>query len=133
MPDPNFDEIILLKTEACDQVLGESLLTMLERSRRLSLSEADDIWNEYILGGKYKEQELKKMQALGFESEKALLKSIKYVSASLVGLEITLQPTISRGGRSFQGSNELEDVIVTRDQEPVELGRAVRLALSRCR
>lgn len=126
----------LLTPDVDDGRLGEVLLKALSDSRTLT-DLADRI--EFFNLEKGKEQYAAWIEILmvkyGYKTKRALFKDMKNCGVHLVNGVITISPTyhekLEAWGRTR--GDGIEDVILSIDCSPAEIGAGLRLALSRCK
>ncbi|PHM35525.1 contact-dependent growth inhibition system immunity protein [Xenorhabdus szentirmaii] len=126
----------LLSPDTDDKRLGEVILQALLNSR--TLTEPEDRVTFFDLE-KGKEQYAAWVAMLmgkyGYKSQKALFKNMKNCGIHCVNGLITISPTrhekLERWGR--EKNDGIEDVVLSVEHSPEEIGAGLRQALSRCR
>ncbi|MCW6567565.1 contact-dependent growth inhibition system immunity protein [Yersinia ruckeri] len=126
----------LLPTDADEQSIGETILQALLNSRTLTVLEDRVAFFDLVKG---KEQYAAWITMLrekyGYKTKKALFKDMKYCSIHCVNGVITISPTRHEKleGWGREKGDGIEDVILSVDNTPAEIGAGLRLALSRCK
>ncbi|MBS0271758.1 MAG: CdiI family contact-dependent growth inhibition immunity protein [Proteobacteria bacterium] len=129
--DPTVTEY-LLSPEASDEELGCAVLGSLRQSRFLSFEEEG-----YLLENatsNYKLWVEKLMTTYGYKTKRALFKNMKSCGVECKDNIITIRPSNHEKleGWSGDGISQEDYVKVPSDSPPAEIGRALRLAFSRC-
>ncbi|CNH85137.1 contact-dependent growth inhibition system immunity protein [Yersinia pekkanenii] len=124
-----------LPPDADDQTIGEAVLLALSNSRTLSLEESADFFDLEKGQEQYAAWIAMLMQKYGYKTKRALFKDMKNCSIHCINGVITISPTRHEkleawGGR---GIKESDDVVISVNSTPAEIGAALRLALSRCK
>lgn len=126
----------LLSPDAEDELVGEQILQALSDSLTLNVLEERVAFFDLEKG---KEQYAiwiaMLMEKYGYKSKKALFKDMKNCGIHLVNNVITISPTrhekLEAWGRTK--GDGIEDVTLSTDSSPSEIGAGLRLALSRCK
>lgn len=126
----------LLQPDADDEIIGKAVLQALSNSRTLNVLEDRVAFFDLEKG---KEQYAiwiaMLMEKYGYKSKKALFKDMKNCGIHLVNNVITISPTrhekLEAWGRTK--GDGIEDVTLSTDSSPSEIGAGLRLALSRCK
>ncbi len=123
-----------LEPDASDETLGAAVLDALDRSRFLSIEEADDFFNLKRSQERYEEWKRSVMQRYGYKTKRALFKDMASCDIQMAGGNITLVPTnhdrLEGWGR--EKGDGIEDVVITEGSSAAEVGAALRVAFSRC-
>lgn len=126
----------LLQPDASESDVGEAILKALSDSRTLNvLEERMDFFDLEKGKENYANWIAMLMDRYGYRSKKALFKDMKNSGIHLVNDTITISPTRHEKLQGW-GRNKgdgIEDVILTADSSPFEIGVGLRLALSRCK
>lgn len=133
--DPLFPSY-LLQPDASEQEIGDTVLQALSDSRTLNNLEERIAFFELEKGKKqYAAWIAMLMENYGYKTKRALFKDMKNCSIHCVNGVITISPTrhekLEGWGRTK--GDGIEDVILTVDNSPAEIGAGLRLALSRCK
>lgn len=125
----------LLPPDADDQTMGDAVLIALSNSRTLSLEESADFFDLEKGKEQYAAWIEMLMQKYGYKTKRALFKDMKNCSIHYINGVITISPTRHEkleawGGTGRGGS---DDVTLSVNSPPAEIGAALRLALSRCK
>jgi hypothetical protein len=124
----------LLPPSANNQELGVAILEALAHSRPLT-DEGDDALYDYdAIQQRYAQWVRSLMAAYGYASQNALFEQMKSCHIRHRGGTITICPTHhdQLEGWSGDGISEADHVILSHDSQPAEIGKALRLAFSRC-
>lgn len=124
----------LLPPDADDKSIGETALIALSNSRTLSLEEYGDFFNLEKGQEKYAAWIAMLMEKYGYKTKRALFKDMKNCSIHRINGVITILPTRHEKLEAWSGKGlkESDDVVITANSSPTEIGAALRLALSRC-
>ncbi|WP_105630662.1 contact-dependent growth inhibition system immunity protein [Cronobacter dublinensis] len=125
----------LLSPASDDESIGKAILQALSDSRTLTSSE-DRVEVFDLEKGKqrYSERNAMLREKYGYKSKKSLFKDMKYCSIHCVNGVMNISPSRHEkleawGGTGRDGSDE---VILSLENSPAEIGAGLRLALSRC-
>lgn len=126
----------LLPPDAEDELVGAHILQALSNSRTLNVLEERVAFFDLEKGKeKYAAWIAILMEKYGYKSKKALFKDMKNCGIHLVNNVITISPTrhekLEAWGRTK--GDGIEDVTLSTDSSPAEIGAGLRLALSRCK
>lgn len=126
----------LLSTEINEHCLGETILQALSDSRTLNDPEERIAFFDLERGKEqYANWIAMLMEKYGYRSKKALFKDMKNCGIHLTNGVIKISPTrhekLEAWGRTK--GDGIEDVILSVDSSPSEIGAGLRLALSRCK
>ncbi|WP_456311304.1 contact-dependent growth inhibition system immunity protein [Serratia proteamaculans] len=126
----------LLPPDAEDELVGAQILQALSNSRTLNALEERVAFFDLEKGKeKYAAWIAILMEKYGYKSKKALFKDMKNCGIHLVKNVITISPTrhekLEAWGRTK--GDGIEDVTLSTDSSPAEIGAGLRLALSRCK
>lgn len=133
--DPLFPSY-LLQPDASEQEIGDTILQALSDSRTLNKLEERVAFFDLEKG---KEQYVAWTTMLrekyGYKTKKALFKDMKNCGIHCVNGVITISPTRHEKleGWGREKGDGIEDVILSVDCSPAEIGAGLRLALSRCK
>jgi hypothetical protein len=137
----------LLAPDASDQVLGAAVLDALAHSRCLVLGaprsdvqlppevEFDPELYDYQLSNeRYGVWVRTLMESYGYKSRQSLFKGMKNCFIKRVGSAITFVPSKHQKLESWGRTKDdgIEDVVVSAESTPAEIGAALRLAFCRC-
>ncbi|RWR02207.1 hypothetical protein ED28_09385 [[Pantoea] beijingensis] len=126
----------LLPLSAENELVGEQILQALSDSRTLNILEERVAFFDLEKG---KEQYVAwvamLMEKYGYKSKKTLFKDMKNCGIHCVNGVITISPTRHEKleGWGREKGDGIEDVILSTDSSPSEIGAGLRLALSRCK
>lgn len=73
------------------------------------------------------------MDRYGYKTKRALFKDMKHSIIHLTHGEITISPMRHEKLEAWEGLELSENVIITVDNSPSEIGEGLRLALTRCK
>lgn len=126
----------LLPTDANEQSIGETILQALSNSRTLTVLEDRVAFFDLEKGKEqYAAWIAMLMEKYDYKTKKALFKDMKNCGIHCVNGVITISPTrhekLEGWGRTK--GDGIEDVILSVDSSPYEIGAGLRLALSRCK
>ncbi|EPG9047918.1 DUF1436 domain-containing protein [Klebsiella aerogenes] len=132
--DPEFSPH-LLSPDADDQRIGETILQALSDSRTLTELAERVVFFDLEKG---KEQYVTwiamLMERYGYKTKKSLFKDMKNCGIHCVNDVITISPTRHEKLEAWDGMGlkSSDNVILSVDSAPAEIGAGLRLALSRC-
>lgn len=126
----------LLSPDAEDELVGEQILQALSDSRTLNVLEERIVFFDLKECKKHYAAWIAMLtEKYGYKSKKALFKDMKNCGIHLVNGVIAISPTrhekLEAWGR--EKGDGIEDVILSTDSYPAEIGAGLRLALSRCK
>ncbi|MCD1125600.1 CdiI family contact-dependent growth inhibition immunity protein [Jinshanibacter sp. LJY008] len=125
----------LLQSDASENDIGETILQALSDSRTLTVKECETFFDREKGKEQYAAWIVMLMEKYGYKSKRALFKDMKNCSIHLVNNVIKISPTrhekLEAWGRTK--GDGIEDVILSVDNSPAEIGAGLRLALSRCK
>lgn len=123
-----------LEPDASDETLGAAVLDALDRSRFLSIEEADDFFNLKRSQERYEEWKRSVMARYGYKTKRALFKDMMSCSIQMAGDSIKVSPTDHDRLDGWAGKNAegTEDVVIPASSSAAEVGTALRVAFSRC-
>lgn len=126
----------LLSSDADEQNIGETILQALSNSRTLNKLEDRVAFFDLERGKEqYAAWIALLMDKYGYKTKRALFKNMKKCGIHLINGAITISPSrhekLEAWGRTK--GDGIEDVILSVDSSPAEIGAALRLALSRCK
>lgn len=132
--DPEFSPH-LLQSDADDQCIGEVIYQALSKSRTLTIKECETFFDFEKGKEQYTAWIAMLMEKYGYKTKKALFKDMKNCGIHCVNGVITISPTrhekLEGWGRTK--GDGIEDVILSVNNSPTEIGAGLRLALSRCK
>lgn len=126
----------LLPPDTDDHCLGETILQSLSDSRTLNVLEDRVAFFDLEKGKEqYANWVAMLMGKYGYRSKKSLFKDMKNCGIHCVNGVITISPTRHEKleGWGREKGDGIEDVILSVDTSPAEIGAGLRLALSRCK
>ncbi|WP_145582778.1 contact-dependent growth inhibition system immunity protein [Yersinia thracica] len=126
----------LLPPDADDKSIGEAVLIALSNSRTLtSLEERVAFFDLETGKEQYAAWIAMLMQKYGYKTKRALFKDMKNCSIHCLNDVITISPTRHEKLEAWSGTGltESDDVVISVNSVPAEIGAALRLALSRCK
>lgn len=124
----------LLPPDADDQFTGEIILQALSNSRTLSKLEDRVVFFDLEKGKeKYAAWTARLMDKYGYTTKRALFKDMNHCIIHYVNDIITISPMRHEKLEAWEGLEQSEDVILSLDSKPTEIGAGLRLALSRCK
>lgn len=131
MVEPTATERLLVP-DTPDSVLGEAIQSAIAESRFLNLEEAKALRS--TVDSRYAEWVRSLMDRYGYRTKQALFKKMKSCSIVVSGDEFVLSPSHHDKLDSWSRSkgDGIEDVIIPSGSSMVDVGAALRLALSRC-
>ncbi|WP_333501873.1 contact-dependent growth inhibition system immunity protein [Kluyvera genomosp. 2] len=125
----------LLPPNADNQSVGEVILQALSDSRTLTVEECETFFNVEKGKEQYAAWIAMLMEKYGYKTKRALFKDMKNCGIHCVNNVITISPTrhekLEGWGRTK--GDRIEDVILSIDSSPAEIGAGLRLALTRCK
>lgn len=125
----------LLPPDAEDELVGEKILQALSDSRTLTVKECETFFDLDKGKEQYASWIAMLMDKYAYKTKKALFKGMKNCGIHCVNGVITISPTrhekLEAWGRTK--GDGIEDVILSVDNSPTEIGAGLRLALSRCK
>lgn len=126
----------LLPPNADDKSVGETILQSLSNSRSLTIrEERADFFNLERNKENYKKWIVILMEGYNYKTKRALFSNMKKCGIHLVNGVITISPSrhekLEAWGRTK--GDGIEDVILSVNNSPEEIGAGLRLALSRCK
>ncbi|MCZ8397982.1 contact-dependent growth inhibition system immunity protein [Achromobacter ruhlandii] len=123
-----------LPPDESNQVLGSAVRRALAASKPISLDKVNQVIDSGELKKRDKEYESLMMRKFGYTGKRALYKSMKFCSVSVISEGIEFQPTHRKGldGFTVRTNLDLVPVIVPQTASDMELGLALREAFTRC-
>lgn len=117
-----------------DKMLGESVLKALSNSRTFIYGspEDEDFFDLEKSQQRYDDWVAGLCEKLGYKTKRALFKKMKNCSIWLYNGRIEINPSRQVRLEAWDGINGVEDVVLSLDNSPEEIGAGLRLALSRC-
>lgn len=131
--DPDGEHLFLPPDEN-DEALGRAVRQALAASRPISLENLNQFIDSGELKRKGEEENSLMMRKFGYANKRALYKSMKFCSISVISEGIEFQPTHRKGlsGYTVRTDLDLVPVIVPQTARDMELGLASREAFTRC-
>ncbi len=131
--DPKGKEFFL-QPDADDQTIGEAVLHALESSRVLTMEEANAFFDFENSKRLYEDWVVRMIDRYGYKSRRGLFKDMKDCWIEHQGDKIIFKPTHhdKLEGWSGEGIHESDYVVLPASSTSMEIGAALRLALSRC-
>ncbi|KAA5934635.1 DUF1436 family protein [Pantoea sp. Bo_2] len=126
----------LLPPDASEHDIGGTILQALSDSRTLNVLEDRVAFFDLEKGKEqYAAWIARLMEKYGYKSKKSLFKNMKNCGIHCVNGVITISPTRHEKleGWGREKGDGIEDVILSADSSPAEIGAGLRLALSRCK
>ncbi|WP_165011079.1 contact-dependent growth inhibition system immunity protein [Neisseria yangbaofengii] len=124
----------ILPLDTNDKILGDIVLQALANSRTLN-NEAERI--DFFDFNKETQRHIDWLnhlyEKLGYKTKRALFKNMMSCTIWLNNGRIKISPSRHVKLEAWEGIKGVENVIVTLDNTPEEIGAGLRLALSRCR
>lgn len=131
--DPLFPPHLLLP-DADDQCTGEAILQALSDSRTLDDLEDRVVFFDLKKGKeKYANWVAMLMDKYGYKTKRALFKDMNHCIIHYVNDVITISPMRHEKLEAWEGLDQSENIILSLDNPPAEIGAGLRLALSRCK
>lgn len=125
----------LLHPDADNQSIGEVVLQALSDSRTLTIEECDTFFDVEKGKAQYAAWIAMLMKKYGYKTKRALFKDMKNCGVHCINGFITFSPTrhekLEGWGRTK--GDGIENVVLSVDSTPAEIGAGLRLALSRCK
>ncbi|NHB90591.1 contact-dependent growth inhibition system immunity protein [Photorhabdus cinerea] len=130
--DPQSCEHIL-SPDVNDSQLGNAVLDSLYKSRLIDPD--DDFFDNERAAERYKEWIEHLMKVYNYRSKRQLFKKMNSCNICLLGSVITITPSGHEKLELWTGKGivESDNVIISADSSPAEVGAALRLVFSRCR
>jgi CDI immunity protein len=135
-----------LDIQSGDEALGSAVSDAMARSRFVLSSprtgsvyppglELDsELYDPKMVVGRYDAWKKSLMQRYGYGTQQALFKCMRHCSIEKQCVRMTISPShhqsLERWGRTK--GDGIEDVVISADSTPAEIGAALRLAFSRC-
>ncbi|EKN4707033.1 contact-dependent growth inhibition system immunity protein [Yersinia ruckeri] len=125
----------LLQPDTDDQSLGEMILQALSDSRTLTVEECETFFDLEKGKEEYAAWIAMLMEKYGYKTKKSLFKYMKNCGIHCVNGVITISPTRHEKleGWGREKGDGIEDVILSVESPPAEIGAGLRLALTRCK
>lgn len=124
----------ILPLDTDDETLGKVLLQALANSRTFVYGTAEDkdFFDPTKSQQRYDDWVAHLCEQLGYKTKRALFKKMMSCSIWLKNGRIEISPSHHVKLEAWDGMRDVEDVIVSLDNTPAEIGAGLRLALSRC-
>ncbi|AJJ03252.1 hypothetical protein BZ17_3149 [Yersinia pseudotuberculosis IP 32953] len=125
----------LLPPDIDNQSIGETILQALSDSRTLTVKECETFFDFEKGKEEYAAWVAMLMEKYGYKTKKSLFKNMKNCGIHCFNGVITISPTRHEKleGWGREKGDGIEDVILSVDSSPTEIGAGLRLALSRCK
>jgi hypothetical protein len=124
----------LLPPDADDQCTGETILQALSNSRTLNkLEDRVAFFDLEKNKEKYATWIARLIDKYGYKNKRALFKDMDHCIIHHVNDAITISPMRHEKLEAWEGLEQSENVILSLDSSPAEIGAGLRLALSRCK
>ena len=124
----------LLSPDADDQCAGETILRALSNSRTLNDLEDRVAFFDLEKGKeKYAIWISRLIDKYGYKTKRSLFKDMNHCIIHYVNEVITISPMRHEKLEAWEGLEQSENVILSADNSPAEIGAGLRLALSRCK
>jgi hypothetical protein len=121
----------LLCPDASDESVGAAVMDALSLSRFLPLEEVSAFFDWRLIEKEYAAQTQFVMACYGYKTKRALFRNMVHLSVRRTDDIITITPSIHDQLEGWEGKTD-EDIAISADSAPADVGAAVRLALSRC-
>lgn len=120
--------------EIDNETLGINVLQALSNSRTFIYGspEDEDFFDLEKGRQRYDDWVAGLCEKLGYKTKRALFKKMKSCSIWLNNGRIKMSPSRQVKLEAWDGINGVEDVVLSLDNSPEEIGAGLRLALSRC-
>lgn len=117
-----------------NEMLGNSILKALSNSRTFIYDspECKDFFDLEKRKQRYDDWVAGLCEKLGYKTKRALFKKMKSCSIWLNNGRIKMSPSRQVKLEAWDGISGVEDVVLSLDNSPEEIGAGLRLALSRC-
>ncbi|EKY3243185.1 CdiI family contact-dependent growth inhibition immunity protein [Cronobacter dublinensis] len=125
----------LLSPESDDETIGKTIFQALSDSRKLtSLDERVELFDLEKGKQRYSEWIAMLREKYGYKSKKALFKDMKHCGIHCVNGVMNISPFRHEKLEAWgdTGRDESDEVILSLENSPAEIGAGLRLALSRC-
>ncbi|EKP4478768.1 CdiI family contact-dependent growth inhibition immunity protein [Cronobacter dublinensis] len=125
----------LLSPESDDETIGKTIFQALSDSRKLtSLDERVELFDLEKGKQRYSEWIAMLREKYGYKSKKALFKDMKHCGIHCVNGVMNISPLRHEKLEAWgdTGRDESDEVILSLENSPAEIGAGLRLALSRC-
>ena len=117
-----------------NETLGKAVIQALSNSRTFIYDspEYKDFFDEEKSQHRYDDWVAGLCEKLGYKTKRALFKKMKSCSIWLNNGRIKMSPSRQVKLEAWDGISGVEDVVLSLDNSPEEIGAGLRLALSRC-
>ena len=124
----------ILKHEVDNEILGKAILQALANSRTFiyGSQEDEDFFDLEKSQQRYDNWVFNLCKQLGYQTKRTLFKKMKNGGVWLNNGKIKISSTRQIKLEAWDGINGVEDVVLSLDNSPEEIGAGLRLALSRC-
>jgi hypothetical protein len=119
---------------ATDGELGNAVLEAISRSRFLKVEEIGDFFNLEKTTSNYSNWVASLLERYKYKSRRALFKDMTLCNIEVISQEMEISPTRHEKleGWGGLGNDGAEKVRIAADSSAAEVGRALRIAFSRC-
>ena len=123
-----------LRPEASDEELGLAVIDALKHSRFILPKDDPDLYDYRRAGERYKAWIADLMSRYGYETKRALFKNMDYCHVKSSKGFMTIRPSFHERleGWSGDGISPDDNVVLSSDSVPEEIGAGLRLCFSRC-
>ncbi len=131
--DPNGSDFRLPK-EVPDIELGAAILQALSLSRMVLRKDDPELWDSEMMNKEYQRWIESVLSECGYKNKRALFKDMMSCSVTQEAQVIEIMPSNHRRLEAWSGDgiSRSDWVRIPADSSPEEIGKAARLALSRC-
>ena len=123
-----------LPPNADDEVIGHTLIDALAQSKFLDPMKNNDFFDSESVAQRYAEWVRAVMERYGYKTKRAMFKNMKSCRVECHNNVIMVKPSnhvkLEAWGR--EKSDGIEDVVISANSSPREIGAALRLAFERC-
>lgn len=123
---------IYLESASSRDVLGQSLLEALSRSRTIRPEEIDEFFDREKIHERYENSVAGLVQRYNYRSRRSLFAGLKSCFVVCEDGVISISPSRRDGSEGWSGIDREENVVVTEEARPEDIGEATYLALERC-
>lgn len=135
----------LLSVDVSEESLGEAVQSALAASRFVLAERREGVWihpeatfdrplyDPVLTEQRYVEWTKRLMRKFDYKSKRDLFRGMTNCNIKSSSGVLTISPTIRERMEGWAGMPDDENVVAATGSSPLEVGSAVRLALSRCR
>jgi hypothetical protein len=123
---------VLLSPNADNKDIGENILLSLSKSRAISKEEYLAFFNLEVTKKQIEDWEKNLMQKFGYKTKRALYRKMNRCGIYLKNGTITISPSNHEKLKAWSGIRNAENVILSLNNSPEEIGAGLRLAFGRC-